>query len=122
MLEAERFLTTAALPDEKSVSVEDLRQAAHVLDLPVLHQLACSASQPLHYLILERTKLVEIDARLAEFEPPRSCMPNLAQQLRDMQQRLRWNAAAIHAHSAGVGLRIDQRNVQSEIRRTECRC
>ena len=36
-------------------------------------------------------------------------------ELGDVQQRLRWNAAAVHADAAGIGFGIDERDAEAEI-------
>src|SRR5207249_2825711 len=89
--------------------------ALEVAHLPELHELARAVRQPLDDVVLEGAQLVQIDLRLAEVDAPRLCVARLIQKLRDVQQRLRWNAAAIDADAARVRLGIDERGREAEI-------
>ena len=64
--------------------------------------------QPLDDGVLERAQLVEIDLRFAELDAPRFRVARLVDELGDVKQRLRRNAAAVDADAAGVRLRIDE--------------
>ena len=82
----------------------------------MLHELPGPAGQPADDRILEGAQLVQIDRRLAEFDAPRRRVPGLGDHLGDVQQRLRGDAAAIDAHAAGVVFRIDEDDLQAEVR------
>ena len=71
--------------------------------------------QPLDDVVLERAQLGEIDLRLAELDAPRLRVARLVEQLGDVQQRLRRNAAAIDADAAGIRFGIDERDAEAEI-------
>ena len=86
------------------VRVDDLGPALEVLDLAVLDELAGAARQPLDDVVLELAQLGEIDLRLAELDAPRLRVARLVDELRDVQQRLRRNAAAVHADAARIQL------------------
>ena len=68
--------------------------------------------EPLDDVVLELAQLVEIDLRLAELDAPRFRVPRFVDQLGDVQQRLRRNAAAIDADAARVHFRIDERDLR----------
>ena len=53
--------------------------------------------------------------RLAERDAPRAGVARFVDHLRDVQQRLRRNAAAIEADAAGVLLLVDERHLHAEI-------
>src|SRR5437764_1515958 len=55
------------------------------------------------------------------FRSPRSCIARLEQQPRNVQKRLRRNAAHEQAHASRTLRRIDQRDLHAAIRSQECR-
>ncbi len=69
----------------------------------------------LHDVVLELAQLRQVDARLAKLQSPGLRVTGLVDQLGDVQKRFRWNAAAIHAHAAGVHFGIDERGGKTEI-------
>ena len=68
-------------------------------------------------LFLNSRSLSRSILRLAELDAPRLRMPRFVDQLGDVQQRLRRNAAAIDADAARVHFGIDERDAQPEIGR-----
>ncbi|HXI30382.1 MAG TPA: FAD-dependent oxidoreductase, partial [Vicinamibacterales bacterium] len=64
---------------------------------------------------VEFAELRQIDLRLVELDAPGFRVTRFVDQLRDVQQRLRRNAAAVDTDAAGIDLRVDQRGGQSEI-------
>src|SRR5262249_52261362 len=97
------------------VRIDDLGHAPKVHDLAVLGQLAGAVRQSSDHRLLESPELIEIDLRLAEADAPRFRMPRVADDVRDVEQRLRGNASAIDADAAGVGFGIDEGDVEPEI-------
>jgi hypothetical protein len=97
------------------VGVDDLGIALQVFHLPDLHQLAGAAGVLLDDVVLEGAQLGEIDRRLAEVHAPGLRVARFVDQLGDVQQRLRRDAATVDADAARVRLRIDQRDAEAEI-------
>ncbi len=116
MIEAQRLVAAPRLLDSQRVGIDDRREALDVPDLPVLHELAGAARQPLDHVVLERAELPEVDPRLTELDAPRLRPARIFQHVGDVQQRLRRNAAPIDADPAGVDLGVDERHAQPEIR------
>ena len=94
------------------VRIDDRRPALEVVDLAELRQLAGAARQLLDDAVLVVAQLVEVDLRLAELDAPVLGVLRLVDQLGDVQQRLRRNAAAIEADAAGILLVVDERDLQ----------
>src|ERR1051325_4728047 len=99
--------------------VGQLGKSLDVLDFAALRQQSGSTGEPLDDAVLERAQLVQIDRRLAEGHAPRVRVTGFAEQTGDVQQRFGGNAAAIHADAARIGLRIDDRGLEPEIRGEE---
>ena len=118
---AARAAWAAGPADPQRVRTEDLGVALDVLYLPVLHQLASAAGQPLDDIVLELAQLREVDRRLGELHAPRARMTRLGHHLRDVQQCLGRDAAAVHADAARVLLGIDQGHGEPEIGGQKCR-
>ena len=73
----------------------------------------CRSVSRLTTLFLNVAQLREIDLRLAELDAPRLRVARLVEDLGDVQQRLRGNAAAIDADAAGIHFGIDERGAES---------
>ena len=67
-------------------------------------------------LFLKSRSLSRSILRLAELDAPRLRVARLVDQLGDVQQRLRRNAAAIDADAAGIHFGIDEGDAQTEVR------
>src|SRR5204863_1861495 len=91
-----------------------------VLNLAEFHELTGAAGQPLHDAVFERAQLRQIDPGFAELHAPAARLARFVDQLRDVQQRLRWNAAAVDTDAAGIDFGIDERGGEAEIRREKC--
>jgi hypothetical protein len=115
VLELHLLLAAARQLHAQVVRVENLGVALEVFDLAVLDQLAGAGGQPLDDVVLEGAELVEIDLRLGELDAPGLRVARFADEVGDVEQRLRRNTAAIHAHAAGIGFRIDERGAETEI-------
>src|SRR5262245_53921581 len=120
MLEGQRFLATFSQANLQRVRSEQFRQPLDVAHLAVFDELSGPAGQPLDDVVLELTQLVEIDLRRAEFNAPRGSVFRLVEQLRDVQQGFRRDAAAVDADTTRIHLRVDERDTESEIGRKEC--
>ena len=90
-------------------------QPSDVLHLAMFDELPGAAGQPLDDVVLEGAELIEIDLRFAELDAPGLRVARFVDQLGDMKQRLRGDAATIDADAAGVHFRIDQRDAEPEI-------
>ena len=74
-----------------------------------------AAGQLLDDAVLEVAELVDVDLGLAELDAPVPRVLRFVEDLGDVQQRLRRNAAAIEAHAAGIFLVVDQGDLQAEV-------
>ena len=115
MLELQRLVAAAGLPDSEGVRIGQLGDALDVLNLAVLHELARAAREPCDDGVLEVAQLGKIDARLAELDAPRLCVAGFIDELGHVQQRLRRYAPPIDAHATGVHFGIDERGREPEI-------
>ena len=77
--------------------------------------LAGAARQLLDDAVLEVAELVDVDLGVAELDAPLLGVLRFVEELGDVQQRLRRNAAAIQAHAAGVLLVVDERDLHAEV-------
>src|SRR4051812_32734447 len=111
MLECERVRALLVASDFERTRVAKPGRPLNVGDLSLLRQLPETAGELVDDLRLERAELVDVDFRRAEGNAPRFGMARFAQDVGDMQQRLRWNAAAIETHAAGIDRRVDQRDL-----------
>ena len=98
------------------VRVDDLGVALEVLHLSVLRQLPGAARQPRDDVVLEVAQLARSIFGSPNSMPQAAACARLAEDLRDVQQRFRRDAAAIHADAAGIRFGIDERDAESEIR------
>src|SRR2546428_8710481 len=116
MLELQLLVAASGQLHAQGVRVDELGAALEILHLPVLDELPRAARQPLDDRVLEVAQLREIDVGLTELDAPRLRVTRLVETLRDVQQRLRWNAATVHTDAARIHLRIDERGTETEIR------
>ncbi len=65
--------------------------------------------------VLVGAQLVDVDRRLAEGDAPLAGVPRLVDDLGDVQQRLRRDAAAVEADAAGILLFVDERDLHAEV-------
>ena len=96
--------------------VLDRGEPAQVLHLPALGEQPGAVGEPRDDLVLECAQLVEIDRGLVERDPPRVRVARFGDELGDVQERLRRDAATVDAHAPGIDLGIDQRRLETEIR------
>ncbi len=108
VLERQRVLGPVDFLDAQRVRIDNLGETLDVLNLAVLDELTGAARQPLDDVVLELAELVEIDLRLAELDAPRLRVTRFVEHLRDVQQGLGRNAAAIDADAAGIHFGIDR--------------
>src|SRR5262249_4214644 len=99
------------------MGVHDLGEPLQVLDLAMPGELTCPVGQPLHYVVLEFSKPGKIDLRLAEVDAPVLGLPGFLDELGDMKERFRRNAAAIDAHAARMRCGIDKCGGEAKIGR-----
>src|SRR6185436_14275764 len=90
-------------------------QPLQVLNLAYLGELPGPARQPLDDVVLELPELREVHFRLAELHAPCLRVARLVDDVRDMEQRLRRDAAPIHAHAARIRFWIHERDAEAEI-------
>ena len=117
MFELHPFFTPVDQFHGQVVCVDNLRQPLQVLDLPGFDELSGSTRQALDDVILEGAQLTEIDFGFGKRNAPGGGMARLIDDVRDVQQRFRGDAAAIDANPARVRLRIDERHLQPEVGR-----
>ena len=70
----------------------------------------------------QRAQPRQIDLRGRKVDSPIFRLLGFFNQLGDVQQRLRRNAAAVETHAAGIHLRVDQRNLHAQISGEEGGC
>ena len=121
VVERDRGDLAAVVGDLERLRIAERRRAAHVGDLPLLGELPETAGQLVDDLLLEAPQAVEVDGRGPERDAPGLGVLRLLQQLGDVQQRLRRDAAAIEADAAGILARIDERDAHAEIGRVKRR-
>src|SRR5438477_1262280 len=95
--------------------VDNLREALQVLNLARLDELTGPGGVPLDDVVLEFPQLREVDLRLAEVHTPRLRTTRLVDERRDVQQRLRGDAAAIHADAAGTRFGVHECDAETEV-------
>ncbi len=115
MVELNVLRAAARQRDTNGMRVDDFCVALQVLHLSVLCKLSGAAREAGDHGVLEVAKLCEVDRRLAELDTPGGRVARFAQDLRDVEQRFRRNAAAIHADAARIRFGVDDRNAESEI-------
>src|SRR5262249_24105480 len=115
------FLAASLEGDAQRMRIQNFGESLQIVNTPVLDELSGAASQAADDRVLEIAKLVEIDLGSAEFETPRRRVARFAHQLRDMQECLGGNAAAIDANATRVDLGIDECDLQTKIRGEEGR-
>src|SRR6185369_15850438 len=101
--------------DVQRSRVAEAGHALDVLNLAQVTHLPRARRQLPDDLVLEGPELVEIDLGLFERDPEIRRMRGFADDVGDMQQRLRWNAAAVDADAARVLLRIDERDLHAAV-------
>ena len=96
------------------------RCALDPLDLVLLEQKLDAFGEAAHDLVLARLHLVHVDAdgALGDGDAPLLDVPNHLQRVRMLEQRFRRNAAPDEACPAECLLLLDNRHLQSELRRT----
>ena len=115
VVERDRFLPTLHELDGDCLRVDERRAAAHVGDFAELRDLAETADEPLDDGVLVAAQLVEIDLRSGEGHAPCRRLVRLMDDVGDVQQRLRRNAAAIEADAARILLGVDERDLHAEV-------
>jgi len=115
VFEPDGFFAAGCELDLECMSVDEFAAALEVLDLSAFGEQTRPARQPFDDGLLERSQFRKIDRRVAEADAPRFRVTRFTQQVRDVQQGLLRNAAAIHADTAGVHLRIDERRLEAQI-------
>ena len=82
-------------------------------------ELAESAGQLRDHVVLPDPHAVHVHGGLCEGHAQLRGLARLVHHVRDVQERLRGDAAAVEADAAGVGLRVDERDVQPLLRGQE---
>ena len=95
-------------PGQRCAALDEL-YLAHPSDL------AYAARQLVDHALLECAQLVDVNLRLREGDAPRAGVARFVNHLRDMQQRFRWDAAAIETDAARVLLHVDERDLHAEV-------
>ena len=108
------------LRDAQRRRVLERGAALHVVHLALLRENAESAGELLDDIFFPRTQARQIDLRRGELDAPIFGLMRFLQQLGHVEQRLRRNAAAVKADSAGVQFGVDQRDVHAEIGGKKC--
>ena len=115
VVDADGLLAAVGLLHLDRLRVDDRRPALDVVDLAELRHLAGAAGQLLDDAVLVVAELVDVDLGLAELDAPLLGVLRFVEDLGDVQQRLRRNAAAVQAHAAGVLLVVDERDLHAEV-------
>ncbi len=109
------LVVPSALVISSDAAVAEGRGALHVVDLAELGDLTDAAGQLRDDLVLERADLVDLDRRRAERHAPGGGVLRFVDDLGHVQQRLRRDAAAVEADTAGVGRGVDERDLHAAI-------
>ena len=120
MLELQLLVAARGQIHLQVMRVDDFGEPLQITHLPMFHELAGAAGQPLDDVVLEGAELREVDLRLPEFNSPCLRVARFVDQLGDVQQRLGRDAAAIDADAAGIHFRVDERGRKSEIGGEKC--
>ena len=96
------------------------RAALDVFHVALLGELSQASGKLFDDAFFPGAQARQIDLRRREFDSPVLGLLRFFNQLGDVQQRLRGNAAAVETHAAGIRLGIDQRNLHAEIGGQEC--
>ena len=95
--------------------IEELADAAHDFDLARLGHAGEPAGQLADDLVLPAAKRLEVDLRRAERDAVLGERLRLVHHGRDVQQRLRRNAADVEAHAAERAVALDQHRLHAEV-------
>ena len=102
--------------DLDMVRIEELADAADDLDLACLGHAGKPAGQLADDLVLPAAQPGEVDPRRIERDPVLGERLRLVHHGRDVQQRLRRNAADVEAHAAQRAVALDQHGLHAEVR------
>jgi hypothetical protein len=72
--------------------------------------------------VLVVAEFVDVDLGVAELDAPLFRVLRFLEELRDVQQRLRRDAAAIQAHAAGILLVVDEGDLHAKVGGIEGSC
>ena len=103
-VEGERLFGAVGFRDPQRGGVLKRRAALHVLHLALLRENAEAAGELLDDAFFPRAQARQIDFRRGELDAPVLGLMRFFDQLGDVQQRLRRNAAAVEADAAGIQL------------------
>ena len=106
--------------DVQGVCTGKASAPADVVQLTGLYQLAQSTGHFSYHAIFVCAELVQVYGGFPKLNAPVVSFFAFVEQFSHVQQRLRWNAAAIEADAAGIGFWINQRHVQAEVGGLEC--
>ena len=102
--------------ERQGIRVREACTRRQVLDAARRAELADAARELLDDAVLPIAQLRQVDRRLLELETPSARLARLVRQLRDMEQRLRRDAATVETDAARLGLGVDQRRSKTELR------
>ena len=103
--------------DLHPVCAVELRPSLNVIDFSLFAELSKATGQRIDDAVLPRPCFRHVDPRLSEVDTPVLGLPRFGDDLGEVQKRLRWDAAPVEAHTTGIGLGVDERNMHPEIRR-----
>jgi len=101
--------------DDDFVLAAELAHAPDNLDLALFGHASQAAGQFADHRVLEVSKLVEVDVRLAERHAMFTEMRGRVDHLADVQERLGGDAADIQADPADRAVALDQRDLQTQV-------
>ena len=114
-VETENHFGGICFADPQRGGILKRRAALNVFHVALLGKLSQSSGKLLDHTFFPGAQPSQIDLRRRKFDPPVLSLLGFFNQLGDVQQRLRRNAAAVEAHAARVRLGIDQRHLHAEI-------
>ncbi len=89
--------------------------ALDVMDFSLLRELAEASGEFLDDALLPGAKLAEIDFGVGEFDSPILRVAGFVDELSDVEERLRRDAAAVKADASGIEFRVDEGDGHAEI-------